>query len=169
MLFPIDRAPFEGSCSNVGWLNEFSVSIYLYLTLYLTLSLSLARFPALTVAAGPQLSSVEMRSGEQAGLYDGACFRSIQYISVPNNAIFDPVLRPRDPVEITCWRRGGLRTTLTFYPLARYIHQTLAISLRRKYKRFHHPLERARLFLEKTRVRTAGSSCTGNSALATSG
>ena len=35
------------------------------------------------------------------------------------------------------------------YPLARYINQTLAIWLKRKYKRFHHRLGRARLFLEK--------------------
>jgi RNA-directed DNA polymerase len=35
------------------------------------------------------------------------------------------------------------------YPLARYVNQTLAIWLKRKYKRFHHRLGRARLFLEK--------------------
>ncbi|MGL3210584.1 hypothetical protein [Bradyrhizobium sp. BR 1433] len=35
------------------------------------------------------------------------------------------------------------------YPLARYINQTLAIWLKRKYKHFHHRLGRARLFLEK--------------------
>ena len=33
--------------------------------------------------------------------------------------------------------------------LWRYINQTLAIWLKRKYKRFHHRLGRARLFLEK--------------------
>ncbi|WP_347338835.1 hypothetical protein [Bradyrhizobium vignae] len=33
--------------------------------------------------------------------------------------------------------------------MARYINQTLAIWLKRKYKRFHHRLGRARLFLEK--------------------
>lgn len=43
----------------------------------------------------------------------------------------------------------GQYTRSALYPLARYINQTLAIWLKRKYKRFHHRLGRARLFLEK--------------------
>ena len=33
--------------------------------------------------------------------------------------------------------------------MARYINQTIAIWLKRKYKRFRHQLGRARIFLEK--------------------
>lgn len=46
-------------------------------------------------------------------------------------------------------RATGQYTRSALYPLARYINQTLAIWLKRKYKRFHHRLGRARLFLEK--------------------
>jgi RNA-directed DNA polymerase len=43
----------------------------------------------------------------------------------------------------------GRYTRSALYPLARYINQTLAVWLKRKYKRFHRRLGRARLFLAK--------------------
>ena len=43
----------------------------------------------------------------------------------------------------------GRYTRSALYPMARYINQTLAVWLKRKYKRFHRRLGRARLFLEK--------------------
>jgi group II intron reverse transcriptase/maturase len=43
----------------------------------------------------------------------------------------------------------GRYTRSALYPLARYINQTLAVWMKRKYKRFHRRLGRARLFLEK--------------------
>jgi group II intron reverse transcriptase/maturase len=43
----------------------------------------------------------------------------------------------------------GRYTRSALYPIARYINQTLAAWLKRKYKRFHRRLGRARLFLAK--------------------
>ena len=43
----------------------------------------------------------------------------------------------------------GRYTRSALYPMARYINQTLAVWLKRKYKRFHRRLGRARLFLAK--------------------
>jgi group II intron reverse transcriptase/maturase len=43
----------------------------------------------------------------------------------------------------------GRYTRSALHPMARYINQTLAVWLKRKYKRFHRRLGRARLFLEK--------------------
>ena len=63
----------------------------------------------------------------------------------PCLSIFDglPVLAQYEILGRIQYTRSAL------YPLARYINQTLAIWLKRKYKRFHHRLGRARLFLEK--------------------
>jgi group II intron reverse transcriptase/maturase len=43
----------------------------------------------------------------------------------------------------------GRYTRSALYPMARYINQALAVWLKRKYKRFHRRLGRARLFLAK--------------------
>jgi len=43
----------------------------------------------------------------------------------------------------------GRYTRSVLYPMARYINQTLAVWFKRKYKRFHRRLGRARLFLAK--------------------
>ena len=43
----------------------------------------------------------------------------------------------------------GQYTRSALYPMVRYINQTIAIWLKRKYKRFRHRLGRARIFLEK--------------------
>ena len=43
----------------------------------------------------------------------------------------------------------GQYTRSALYPIARYINQTIAVWLKRKYKRFHRRLGRARLFLVK--------------------
>ncbi|MCP1843065.1 hypothetical protein ACVIHI_004015 [Bradyrhizobium sp. USDA 4524] len=59
------------------------------------------------------------------------------------DALFHPDRRATGGSLIMGYTRSAL------YPLARYINQTLAIWLKRKYKRFHHRLGRARLFLEK--------------------
>jgi RNA-directed DNA polymerase len=61
----------------------------------------------------------------------------------------DDVARELNP-KVRGWiAYYGHYTRSALYPLARYINQTLAIWLKRKYKRFHHRLGRARLFLEK--------------------
>ena len=43
----------------------------------------------------------------------------------------------------------GRYTRSALYPLARYIDQTLAVWMKRKFKRFHHRLGHARDFLTK--------------------
>ncbi len=43
----------------------------------------------------------------------------------------------------------GRYTRSALYPMARHINQTLAVWMKRKYKRFHRRLGRARLFLQK--------------------
>ena len=61
----------------------------------------------------------------------------------------DDIARELNPMVRGWIAYYGQYTRSALYPLARYINQTLAIWLKRKYKRFHHRLGRARLFLEK--------------------
>ena len=61
----------------------------------------------------------------------------------------DDIARELDP-KVRGWLAYyGQYTRSALYPIARYINQTLAVWLKRKYKRFHRRLGRARLFLVK--------------------
>jgi hypothetical protein len=61
----------------------------------------------------------------------------------------DDIARELNPMVRGWIAYYGQYSRSALYPLARYINQTLAIWLKRKYKRFRHRLGRARLFLEK--------------------
>ncbi|MFK4492329.1 hypothetical protein ABIA45_007407 [Bradyrhizobium sp. USDA 336] len=61
----------------------------------------------------------------------------------------DDIARELNPMVRRWIAYYGQYTRSALYPLACYINQTLAIWLKRKYKRFHHRLGRARLFLER--------------------
>ena len=61
----------------------------------------------------------------------------------------DDIARELNPMVrgwIACY---GRYARLALYPVARYIDQTLAAWFKRKYKRFHRRLGRARPFLAK--------------------
>jgi RNA-directed DNA polymerase len=61
----------------------------------------------------------------------------------------DDIARDLNPMVRGWVAYYGQYTRSALYPLARYINQTLAVWMKRKYKRFHRRLGRARLFLEK--------------------
>ena len=61
----------------------------------------------------------------------------------------DEIARDLNPIVRGWIAYYGRFTKSALYPLARYINQTLAVWLKRKYKRFHRRLGRARLFLAK--------------------
>jgi hypothetical protein len=71
---------------------------------------------------------------------------------VDDMAMFAVGLRPPAP-------QGGRYTRSALYPLARYINQALAVWMKRKYKRFHRRLGRAR----RTHPTSAVLSDAGNS------
>ncbi|WP_439360479.1 group II intron maturase-specific domain-containing protein [Bradyrhizobium sp. DASA03007] len=52
----------------------------------------------------------------------------------------DDIARELNPMVRGWIAYYGRYTRSALYPLARYINQTLAIWLKRKYKRFHHRL-----------------------------
>jgi RNA-directed DNA polymerase len=61
----------------------------------------------------------------------------------------DDIARELNPVVRGWFAYYGRYSKSALYPIARYINQTLAAWLKRKYKRFHRRLGRARLFLAK--------------------
>jgi group II intron reverse transcriptase/maturase len=61
----------------------------------------------------------------------------------------DKIARELNPMVRGWIAYYGRYTRSALYPMARYINQTLAVWLKRKYKRFHRRLGRARLFLAK--------------------
>ena len=61
----------------------------------------------------------------------------------------DDIARDLNPLVRGWLAYYGRFTRSALYPMARYINQTLAAWLKRKYKRFHRRLGRARLFLAK--------------------
>lgn len=61
----------------------------------------------------------------------------------------DEIARELNPMVRGWIAYYGRYTRSALYPMARYINQTLAVWLKRKYKRFHRRLGRARLFLAK--------------------
>ncbi|OAI23408.1 hypothetical protein A1351_19775 [Methylosinus sp. R-45379] len=61
----------------------------------------------------------------------------------------DEIARELNPITRGWIAYYGRYTRSALYPLARYIDQTLAVWIKRKFKRFHHRLGRARDFLEK--------------------
>jgi RNA-directed DNA polymerase len=61
----------------------------------------------------------------------------------------DDIARELNPMVRGWIAYYGRYTRSALYPMARYIDQTLAVWLKRKYKRFHRRLGRARLFLAK--------------------
>jgi RNA-directed DNA polymerase len=61
----------------------------------------------------------------------------------------DDIAREINPMVRGWIAYYGRYTRSALYPMARYINQTLAVWLKRKYKRFHRRLGRARLFLAK--------------------
>jgi len=61
----------------------------------------------------------------------------------------DDIAREINPMVRGWIAYYGRYTRSALYPLASYINQTLAVWMKRKYKRFHRRLGRARLFLKK--------------------
>ena len=61
----------------------------------------------------------------------------------------DDIAREINPMVRGWIAYYGRYTRSALYPLAHYINQTLAVWMKRKYKRFHRRLGRARLFLKK--------------------
>lgn len=61
----------------------------------------------------------------------------------------DDIAREINPMVRGWIAYYGRYTRSALYPMARYINQTLAVWMKRKYKRFHRRLGRARLFLQK--------------------
>jgi len=61
----------------------------------------------------------------------------------------DEIARELNPTVRGWIAYYGRYTRSALHPMARYINQTLAVWLKRKYKRFHRRLGRARLFLAK--------------------
>ena len=78
----------------------------------------------------------------------------------------DDIARELNPMVRGWIAYYGRYTRSALYPLARYLNQTLAVWMKRKYKRFHRRLGRARTSLRRSRVRTEGSSYTGSLAMA---
>ncbi len=63
--------------------------------------------------------------------------------------MLDDIARELNPITRGWIAYYGQYTRSALYPLVRYIDQTLAVWIKRKFKRFHHRLGRARAFLEK--------------------
>jgi group II intron reverse transcriptase/maturase len=61
----------------------------------------------------------------------------------------DDIARELNPMVRGWIAYYGRYTRSALYPMARYINQTLAVWMKRKYKRFHRRLGRARIFLAK--------------------
>ena len=61
----------------------------------------------------------------------------------------DDIARQINPMVRGWIAYYGRYTRSALYPIARYINQTLAAWMKRKYKRFHRRLGRARAFLWK--------------------
>ena len=61
----------------------------------------------------------------------------------------DDIARELNPITRGWIAYYGRYTRSALYPLARYIDQTLAVWMKRKFKRFHHRLGHARDFLTK--------------------
>jgi group II intron reverse transcriptase/maturase len=61
----------------------------------------------------------------------------------------DDIARELNPMTRGWIAYYGRYTRSALYPVVRYIDQTLAVWIKRKFKRFHHRLGRARLFLAK--------------------
>jgi RNA-directed DNA polymerase len=61
----------------------------------------------------------------------------------------DDIARELNPIIRGWIAYYGRYTRSALYPMARYINQTLVVWFKRKYKRFHRRLGRARLFLAK--------------------
>ena len=61
----------------------------------------------------------------------------------------DDIARQLNPMVRGWIAYYGRFTRSALYALARYINQTLSVWMKRKYKRFHRRLGRARIFLEK--------------------
>ena len=61
----------------------------------------------------------------------------------------DDIARELNPITRGWIAYYGRYTRSALYPLVRYIDQTLAVWIKRKYKRFHHRLGQARDFLAK--------------------
>ena len=61
----------------------------------------------------------------------------------------DDIARELNPITRGWIAYYGRYTRSALYPLARYIDQTLAVCMKRKFKRFHHRLGHARDFLAK--------------------
>jgi len=61
----------------------------------------------------------------------------------------DDIARELNPIVRGWIAYYGRYTRSALYPMARHINQTLAVWMKRKYKRFHRRLGRARLFLQK--------------------
>ena len=70
-------------------------------------------------------------------------------IRTRTGATLDEIARELNPMVRGWIAYYGRYTRSALYPMARYINQTLAVWLKRKYKRFHRRLGRARLFLAK--------------------
>ena len=70
-------------------------------------------------------------------------------LRTPTQVTLDDLARELNPMTRGWIAYYGRYTRSALYPLVRYIDQTLAVWLKRKYKRFHHRLGQARLFLAK--------------------
>jgi RNA-directed DNA polymerase len=70
-------------------------------------------------------------------------------IRTRNEVTLDDIARELNPMVRGWIAYYGRYTRSALYPLVRYINQTLAVWFKRKYKRFHRRLGRARLFLAK--------------------
>ena len=77
-----------------------------------------------------------------------ATIRGLNFRRRPNLTL-DDVARELNPIVRGWIAYYGQYMRSALYPMARYINQTIAIWLKRKYKRFRHRLGRARIFLEK--------------------
>ena len=77
-----------------------------------------------------------------------ATIRGLNFRRRPNLTL-DDVARELNPIVRGWIAYYGQYMRSALYPMARHINQTIAIWLKRKYKRFRHRLGRARIFLEK--------------------
>jgi hypothetical protein len=77
-----------------------------------------------------------------------ATIRGLNFRRRPNLTL-DDIARELNPIVRGWIAYYGQYMRSALYPMARYINQTIAIWLKRKYKRFRHRLGRARIFLEK--------------------
>jgi group II intron reverse transcriptase/maturase len=71
------------------------------------------------------------------------------HIRTRTEVTLDDIAREINPMVRGWIAYYGRYTRSALYPMARHINQTLAVWMKRKYKRFHRRLGRARLFLQK--------------------